>query len=206
MAGLPVTIRLLDPPLHEFLPQHRGRISCEAVAAGHGRLDAATADAAARPLRLHEVEPDARPSRLPSRHVLPRDLRDAGPRHLRGRLRGGRLQGTVRQDRSSRRSCIPLALSKGEEIDSSCKARTRRDRTAERSQLAETGASPAESTMVGTMIELPRAALRAGEIAENGRVLLVRHQRPDADHVRHQPRRLGLGSSNAYIRAGIFDK
>ncbi len=25
MKGLPVTIRLLDPPLHEFLPQHRGR-------------------------------------------------------------------------------------------------------------------------------------------------------------------------------------
>ena len=27
MAGLPVTIRLLDPPLHEFLPQDRGRDS-----------------------------------------------------------------------------------------------------------------------------------------------------------------------------------
>ena len=25
MAGLPVTIRLLDPPLHEFLPHDRGR-------------------------------------------------------------------------------------------------------------------------------------------------------------------------------------
>ena len=24
MDGLPVTVRLLDPPLHEFLPAHRG--------------------------------------------------------------------------------------------------------------------------------------------------------------------------------------
>ena len=42
---------------------------------------------------------------------------------------------------------------------------------------------------VGTMIELPRAALLAGEIAETRGVLLVRHQRPHPDHLRHQPRR-----------------
>ena len=41
----------------------------------------------------------------------------------------------------------------------------------------------------GTMIELPRAAVTAGEIAADGRVLLVRHERPDADRVRLQPRR-----------------
>ena len=34
---------------------------------------------------------------------------------------------------------------------------------------------------VGTMIEIPRAALTADEIAEGGRVLLLRHQRPHAD-------------------------
>ena len=43
--------------------------------------------------------------------------------------------------------------------------------------------------LVGTMIELPRAALRAGEIAAGGRVLQLRHQRPDPDDVRPQPRR-----------------
>ena len=52
---------------------------------------------------------------------------------------------------------------------------------------AETG-EPLEY-LVGTMIELPRAALRAGEIAETARVFLLRHQRPDPDHFRHQPRR-----------------
>ena len=39
------------------------------------------------------------------------------------------------------------------------------------------------------MIELPRASLLAGEIAEIGRVLFVRHQRSDADDFRHFPRR-----------------
>ena len=42
---------------------------------------------------------------------------------------------------------------------------------------------------VGTMIELPRAALRAAEIAHAGRLLLVRHERPHPDHARLQPRR-----------------
>ena len=38
--------------------------------------------------------------------------------------------------------------------------------------------------LIGTMIELPRAALRAGEIAQDRGVLLLRHQRSDADHAR----------------------
>ena len=40
---------------------------------------------------------------------------------------------------------------------------------------------------VGTMIEIPRAALTAGEIAKGGRVLQLRHQRPDPDDLRLQP-------------------
>ena len=43
--------------------------------------------------------------------------------------------------------------------------------------------------LVGTMIELPRAALTADKIAARGRVLLVRHQRPDADDLWPEPRR-----------------
>ena len=40
---------------------------------------------------------------------------------------------------------------------------------------------------VGTMIEIPRAALTADEIARGGRVLLLRYQRFDADDLRLQP-------------------
>ncbi len=43
--------------------------------------------------------------------------------------------------------------------------------------------------LIGTMIELPRAALTADEIATRGGVLLLRHQRPDPDHLRPFPRR-----------------
>ena len=39
------------------------------------------------------------------------------------------------------------------------------------------------------MIELPRAALTSGAARGAGRVLLVRHQRPDADHLGHVARR-----------------
>ena len=73
MAGLPVTIRLLDPPLHEFLPR-RGR--------GDGREDAPPDPRAAR------GEPDARHARLPARAAVPGDLRDADPRDRARRARG----------------------------------------------------------------------------------------------------------------------
>ena len=42
---------------------------------------------------------------------------------------------------------------------------------------------------IGTMIELPRAALRAGEIAKSAEFFLVRHQRPHADDARRFARR-----------------
>src|SRR6476661_7683564 len=42
---------------------------------------------------------------------------------------------------------------------------------------------------VGVMIELPRAALTARRPGPIGGVLLLRHQRPDPDHVGHLPRR-----------------
>ena len=42
---------------------------------------------------------------------------------------------------------------------------------------------------VGTMIEVPRGALTADEIAADRRVLQLRHQRPDANVPRHEPRR-----------------
>ena len=42
--------------------------------------------------------------------------------------------------------------------------------------------------LVGTMIEIPRGALTADEIAKDGGVLQLRHQRPDANDARHEPR------------------
>ena len=53
MAGLPVTIRLLDPPLHEFLPQDRGRD--RRGRCGHERV--APTSCAQRTEALHEFNP-----------------------------------------------------------------------------------------------------------------------------------------------------
>ncbi len=79
MKGLPVTIRLLDPPLHEFLPHTQAEI--EEVARAMNTDPRRLADRAPRSCR---IQPDARLPRLPSGDRLSRDRRDAGARHLRG--------------------------------------------------------------------------------------------------------------------------
>ena len=43
----------------------------------------------------------------------------------------------------------------------------------------------------GTMIEIPRAALTAGEMAEYAQFFSFRHQRPDPDGIRRLSRRRG---------------
>ncbi len=78
MGDLPVTIRLLDPPLHEFLPRHENEI--EVVAE---RLGIPMEKFKTRIIGALGVQSHARLSRLPSRHPLSRDHRDAGTRHLR---------------------------------------------------------------------------------------------------------------------------
>ena len=83
MTGLPVTIRLLDPPLHEFLPHTDAEIA--EVAEGDGRAGREAARARQRAAR---VQPDARLPRRAAGGALSRDRRDAGARHLRGRGRG----------------------------------------------------------------------------------------------------------------------
>ena len=84
MGDLPVTIRLLDPPLHEFLP--------------HADAELAEVAQPSRRQRRHHApprgragggQPDARPSRLPSGRLLPGNLRNAGARDLRRRAGGG---------------------------------------------------------------------------------------------------------------------
>ena len=73
MRGLPVTIRLLDPPLHEFLPKTDDGIRRDGAADRQERRRGAPARR-----RAARDQPDARPSRLPARHHLSRNLRDAG--------------------------------------------------------------------------------------------------------------------------------
>ena len=73
MAGFPVTIRLLDPPLHEFLPTLEEATSDDDAPADRG---------AAR------GQPDARHAWLPARAAVAGDLRDAGARDRAGSRSG----------------------------------------------------------------------------------------------------------------------
>ena len=103
MESLPVTIRLLDPPLHEFLPkredllveiQHLEDTKPRSPKLKELRIAAGPRGGTAR------GEPHARPARLPSRHRVPRDHRDAGARHLRGRGQRQESRAAIRTSRS----------------------------------------------------------------------------------------------------------
>ena len=151
MAGLPVTIRLLDPPLHEFLPQSEEEFASVASAAG------TTVDILKRRVsELHEFNP------------------------MLGH-RGCRLGITYpeiyeMQARAIFEAVVTVAEEGGEAplpevmvplVGTSAELQIIReliDRTAA-AVFAERGRSV--DYLVGTMIELPRACLMAGSIAES---------------------------------------
>ena len=85
MDGRPVTIRLLDPPLHEFLPSELYRRELAEIEDGG---DESAAEAARDRLELVEQlergQSDAGHEGQPARDPLPRALRDAGRRDPRG--------------------------------------------------------------------------------------------------------------------------
>ena len=72
MDGLPVTVRLLDPPLHEFLPDFTELSVRVAVAEARGEDARERAAAAAGRAPAARAEPDARPARRPPRARHPR--------------------------------------------------------------------------------------------------------------------------------------
>jgi pyruvate,orthophosphate dikinase len=135
MVGLPVTIRLLDPPLHEFLPP----------------LEEATSDAMRERIRqLHEANPmlGTRGCRLGLQFPEIYEMQ------VRAIVRAARAV----EDRTGEAPHVeimhPLVAFRAE------LARLR--------ELTERVAAeePTVSYLCGTMIELPRAAIRADEIAE----------------------------------------
>jgi pyruvate, orthophosphate dikinase len=151
MAGLPVTIRLLDPPLHEFLPHEPEEIEVVAKASG---IDAAALTR--RAAELEEVNPmlGLRGCRL---GILFPEIYEMQARAI--------FEATIAVAGTTGQSVAPeimvpliatareLALIKAE-IDAIAKE-----------VMSET--SGALEYQVGTMIEVPRAALCAGPIAEH---------------------------------------
>jgi len=145
MAGLPVTIRLLDPPLHEFLPQEDRDFADVATAAGV-EVDQLKRRAA----ELHEFNPmlGHRGVRL---GVTYPEIYEMQARAI--------FEAAVAQDEPPvPEVMIPLVATR-RELDL-MKAVVDRAAAA---VFAEQGRRV--DYLVGTMIELPRAALRAGDIA-----------------------------------------
>ena len=79
MNGFPVTVRLLDPPLHEFVP-HDEKGQKEMAR----EMDVPLQKIVAKVGVAGRVQPHAGTPRLPPGQHLPRDHRDAGTRHHRG--------------------------------------------------------------------------------------------------------------------------
>ncbi len=153
MAGLPVTIRLLDPPLHEFLP-HEDREAAQVAAA----LGTDLVRLKARVAELEEFNPmlGFRGCRLGIK--FPEITAMQARAIFEAAIRAGQRTGKpVRPE-----VMIPFIAYRREfdilrdVIDDVAKA-----------VATETGVTIAYD--VGTMIELPRAALRAADIAAGKR-------------------------------------
>jgi pyruvate, orthophosphate dikinase len=153
MDGLPVTIRLIDPPLHEFLPDLT-ELSVKVALAGDGAteqnrklLDAVR--------RLHEENPmlGLRGVRLvlviPG--LLAMQVRAVAQAAADRKKAGGDprpeimipLTGSVQEMEIAREQTEKVLAEVAEETDTSV------------------------HTLIGTMIEVPRAALTSGQIAES---------------------------------------
>jgi pyruvate,orthophosphate dikinase len=151
MNGLPVTIRLLDPPLHEFLPHTDAEIAEVAGAMGVSaqKLRARAAD-------LHEVNPmlGFRGVRIAIRYP------EIAEMQARAIFEGAVEAGAKTGQPIKAEIMVPLVMTKMEldvvkaVIVAMAEAVAR-----------ETGV--AVPYQIGTMIELPRAALLAGEIAKS---------------------------------------
>jgi len=152
MAGLPVTIRLLDPPLHEFLP-HEEEEFAEVAAAAGVEVDYLKRRAA----ELHEFNPmlGHRGCRL---GVTYPEIYEMQARAI---FEAACIVAENSGEAQIPEIMVPLVATRRElELMKAVIDQAAKDVFFERDRTI--------SYFVGTMIELPRAALKAGEIAEVG--------------------------------------
>jgi pyruvate,orthophosphate dikinase len=149
MAGLPVTIRTLDPPLHEFLPTEADQIEELAKTMGvtveHLRK---------KNEELHEFNP-----MLGHRGVrLAITYPEIAAMQFRAIFEAARIVAEEGVEVHPE-VMIPLAMTK-QELD------LQKKHFDEAYEAAFAGAKKKVTVMYGTMIELPRAALMASELAK----------------------------------------
>ena len=151
MAGLPVTIRLLDPPLHEFMPDRFELVERLAEA----RADGADATALERSLERVQSLAEGNPM-LGTRGVrLGLVHPEIYEMQVRAIFRAAALVRERGHEPARLEIMVPLVAYAGELEQ--CRALIER-------VAAEEG-FPRDGFEIGSMIELPRACLRAGELA-----------------------------------------
>ncbi|OJF13059.1 pyruvate, phosphate dikinase [Couchioplanes caeruleus] len=152
MDGLPVTVRLIDPPLHEFLPSLEELAVNVAVARERGEENAEEAQLLDAVRRMHEQNPMLGLRGVRLGLVIPglfamqvRAIAEAAVQlageglHPRPEIMVP-LVGAVQELEMVRQECEQI--------------------------VAEVVAGSGVEVLIGTMIEVPRAALTAGQIAE----------------------------------------
>ncbi|MFZ9519584.1 MAG: pyruvate, phosphate dikinase, partial [Silvanigrellaceae bacterium] len=157
MAGFPVTIRLLDPPLHEFLPQTDRDIQALA-----GQIGMKAEEIRARVGQLHEANPmlGHRGCRLGISHPEIYEMQVCAIAEATAQLHAQGID-------AKPEVMIPL-VGHAQELKW---LRDRLESLANQTYAAAMSAlnitPQSEAIPFGTMIEVPRAALTANQIAEH---------------------------------------
>ncbi len=151
MDGLPVTIRLLDPPLHEFLPQKDNLAGAEAVAK---QIGVSIEKIFERVDELHEMNPmmGFRGCRLPI--VFP-EIGDMQVRAI--------IEAAIEVQQKGKKVLPEIMIPLVGVVEELTLLKKRAIAIAE-DCMKKAGVKV--EYLIGTMIELPRAALTADKIAE----------------------------------------
>ena len=150
MNGLPVTIRLLDPPLHEFVPQseeERGKLAAS--------LGVSLDELAKRAEALHEVNP-----MMGHRGVrLGLTYPEVSEMQIRAIL-----EAAAELIQAGKKALPEIMIP----VTCDVKELSHQKKIVERvhGEVAQKFAMKKVPYLFGTMIEIPRAALKAGEMAE----------------------------------------
>ena len=152
MNGLPVTVRLIDPPLHEFLPSLEDLAVQVAVALERGEEVEREQRMLAAVRRMHEQNPMLGLRGVRLGLVIPglfaMQVRAIAEAAVALAAEGGRPRPEI---------MVPL-VGAVQELET---VRTEAEKI-----IAEVVGDSGVEVLIGTMIEVPRAALTAGQIAE----------------------------------------
>ncbi len=151
MNGLPVTVRLLDPPLHEFLPKNQKEISDVANA-----LNIKSAELEGRITELHEQNPmlGHRGCRLGISFPEIYEMQCTAIFHALAECKKLKIKSIIPE------IMIPLVSTEAE-------IKIMKDLVIRVAKEVENKTKTKLNFLVGTMIELPRAAIKADDISRH---------------------------------------